>query len=240
MHHIIYKSQLPSGKYYIGRHSTEKLDDGYKGSGKWIRSLKSSTKNKLVTTIIDKCNSFDELLILEEIWISKFLDDIFCMNWNNKSIGFATGSRNPNTSIENRQKIKERMMGSGNPMYKKSHTQESKDKISLATKGSKNPFYGKNHTKASIEKISEKRKSFRYSDEQKKQISINRKLDYESGKRIPAKGFLGKKHDKNTLDKMSEAHKNRKRIICIHCGISCASNTYARWHGDKCKNRIKQ
>lgn len=36
-HHIIYKTTcLVTGRYYIGMHSTDDLDDGYLGSGKYL------------------------------------------------------------------------------------------------------------------------------------------------------------------------------------------------------------
>ena len=37
-YHFIYKTtNLLSGKYYIGMHSTDNLDDGYLGSGRRLR-----------------------------------------------------------------------------------------------------------------------------------------------------------------------------------------------------------
>lgn len=38
MFHIIYKTtNLLDGKFYIGAHSTEILEDGYLGSGKYLK-----------------------------------------------------------------------------------------------------------------------------------------------------------------------------------------------------------
>ena len=65
MIHFIYKTtHTESGKYYIGRHSTENEQDGYLGSGKWIRSIKD--KSKLSREIIGYYNSFDELILAEQ------------------------------------------------------------------------------------------------------------------------------------------------------------------------------
>ena len=37
MFYIIYKTtQTTTGRYYYGRHMTEDLNDGYRGSGRWV------------------------------------------------------------------------------------------------------------------------------------------------------------------------------------------------------------
>jgi len=41
MHHTIYRTSSKSGKYYIGRHSTNNVNDGYLGSGNWVKSIKN-------------------------------------------------------------------------------------------------------------------------------------------------------------------------------------------------------
>jgi hypothetical protein len=39
MRHIIYKiTNMVNGKYYVGRHSTTDINDGYMGSGIWIKN----------------------------------------------------------------------------------------------------------------------------------------------------------------------------------------------------------
>ena len=51
MKHLVYKTYNPStGEYYFGKHSTDNLNDGYKGSGNWI---KESEKDTLVTETLD-------------------------------------------------------------------------------------------------------------------------------------------------------------------------------------------
>ena len=59
IYHFIYKTISDSGKYYIGRHSTKNLNDGYFGSGKWIRSLKnkSNLKREIIEFLPDKKGS---------------------------------------------------------------------------------------------------------------------------------------------------------------------------------------
>ena len=103
MIHFIYKTtHTESGKYYIGRHSTENEQAGYLGSGKWIRSIKD--KSKLSREIIGYYNSFDELILAEQNEIIKNIDNEFNMNFNNTSVGFATGDLNPAKSENERKR----------------------------------------------------------------------------------------------------------------------------------------
>lgn len=56
MIHLIYKISDPdTGEYYIGKHSCEKIDDGYVGSGNWSKKI---TKEK--RTIVKEIISFHE------------------------------------------------------------------------------------------------------------------------------------------------------------------------------------
>ena len=91
-YHFIYKTYVESGKYYIGRHSTENLNDGYQGSGNWVLSIKD--KSILTTEILEFVDSYDAVKLLEQEYLDNHVGKENCMNWNNQSSGFATGERN--------------------------------------------------------------------------------------------------------------------------------------------------
>lgn len=114
---FIYKTTHVNGKYYIGRCS-RKYPNKYLGSGKWVKSIKDKTK--LTREILSYHTTFEELCLAEEALINEHIDDPLCMNWNNKSIGFASGDLNPS-------KTKPTFLG-------KSHTEETKRKISETKK----------------------------------------------------------------------------------------------------------
>lgn len=101
MKHFLYKTtSSTSGKYYIGRHSTKNLDDGYLGSGRWIRQIKD--KSILNREILQFFDTFEELLEAEKCLIAEHIDDPLNMNWNNSSVGFGTGDFNPARSEKER------------------------------------------------------------------------------------------------------------------------------------------
>ena len=62
-YHFIYKTtNLLSGKYYIGMHSTDNLEDGYLGSGNLIsRAIKKHGKENFIREILEFCSSREEL-----------------------------------------------------------------------------------------------------------------------------------------------------------------------------------
>lgn len=230
MRHYVYCVTSTSGKYYIGRHSTKNLDDGYVGSGKWVRSLKDTTG--LTKKIIEECSSFEDLLKREKFYIEQYIGQANCMNFNNNPVGFASGNLNPNSASSAKVRLRDRMMGDKNPAKKT----DVRQKKSIAMKE-----YARNHPpvnkgkKASDEvcqKISEGRTGIKYSEEGKKKLSESRKKQYQNGERtIPS--FEGKTHSAETKQKL------RNRVfeikVCPHCGTQAKLGGYNLWHGDRCK-----
>lgn len=81
-YHYIYKITRDDGRYYIGMHSSDNLDDGYFGSGKKItRSIKKHGKEKHAKEILEFLPSRKELKAREEEMITEEIrSDPFCMN----------------------------------------------------------------------------------------------------------------------------------------------------------------
>lgn len=231
MYHILYKSYLPSGKYYVGRHSTENLNDSYVGSGTWIRSLSPNIKSQLIREILSFHESFEELKKAEALLIETVLNDPLNMNFNNSPCGFAVGDLNPSRQTDSTI-LSERIKGSKNGMFGKKHSDETKQKMSEANKGK--TFL---HTEESKQKM---RNAIRpkWSQEAKNSLSKKRKEEYKLGLRKANKSFSGKTHTEETIRKMKETSLNRERITCPHCGKISAVNLYSRWHGDNCKSII--
>lgn len=94
MIHFTYITTLEgSDKYYVGRHSTKNLNDGYFGSGKWVRSIKDQTK--LHRTVLECFDTFEELVAAEHALLLQNVDHPDNMNFNNSPVGFGSGIYNP-------------------------------------------------------------------------------------------------------------------------------------------------
>lgn len=82
-YHYIYKiTRTFDGKFYIGMHSTEDVNNGYFGSGKLItRSIKKHGIDKHTKEILEYLPSREELKLREKEIISKdLLENKNCMN----------------------------------------------------------------------------------------------------------------------------------------------------------------
>lgn len=232
MFHYIYKTIDKNGKYYIGRHSTHNLDDEYMGSGVWVRKRKDKTNLKKI--IIEFCDSFDDLLIKEQIYITQHIDDPYNMNFNNSSVGAATGLLNISHRVDVKEKTRKRMI-ENNPM-KKGHSTESKEKIRQSMLGANNPFYGRAHTEDTKKKIREKNTGKVWNDDQRKNLSEVRKKQF--GGKKPSYLFCAE-HSEETKEKIRQSALNRKKLSCPFCHKLFAPHVAKRWHFDNCKHKTE-
>ena len=174
-----------NGKIYIGKHSTDKLNDGYMGSGKLIKKaiqkygIENFTKEYLAF-----CDTEEKLNWLERFYIKKYKAREAGYNLTDGGEGML----NPKSEI--REKLSNSHKGEKNPMFGKPRSEETKRKISAAkkgkhnnnkgennhnNKGENNPFYGKEHSEETKQKISDAMKGKTFSEETKRKISASKK-----------------------------------------------------------------
>ena len=186
-------------KIYVGKHSTDNLDDGYMGSGILIK--KAITKygiENFTKEYLAFCDREEKLNWLECFYIKKY---------NAKEGGYnltdgGEGLQNPNIEIRQKisasrkgkprflgkthsnntkQKMSESHKGEKNPNFGKPRSEETKRKISATKKGKhnykgeNNPFYGKHHTEETKQKISNAMKGKTFSEETKRKTSASKK-----------------------------------------------------------------
>jgi len=151
--HFIYKTtNLLSGRYYIGMHSANSLEDGYLGSGVYLRrSLNKYGKENHIREILELCESREELKSREEEIVN--LQEIAKKECMNLMVGgrgrdaesWANDIRKPHSS-ETKQKISETLKG-------QKFTEERIQNISKGRRGIAT-FTGKKHSMESLKKMS--------------------------------------------------------------------------------------
>lgn len=187
------KNNLNS-KIYVGKHSTDNLNDGYMGSGKLIKlaynkyGIENFTKQ-----ILQFAETEDELNDLEMFYIKDL--DARTKGYNLTDGG--EGAIGYKMSDEAKQKISNFQKQQYCPWKHNPRSEEHKQKISESLKGEKNPFFGKHHSEETKQKL----RGRKFSEEHKQKLRESR---------------LGKKISDETKQKMSESHKGklkgRKRI----------------------------
>lgn len=132
-YNYVYKiTNLINGKIYIGKHSTDNLDDNYMGSGVVLhQAYQKYGLENFKKEVIDYYTSEEELNRGEIYWIGQF-------NSSDPKIGYnrTFGGDGGGKTEETKQKMSAAKKG-------KRHSEETKRKISEAIKGEKNPMYGK-------------------------------------------------------------------------------------------------
>ena len=133
--HYIYKITRTDGKYYIGLHSTDNLDDGYFGSGHILwRSIKKHGKDAHSKEIVEFLPTRKELKLREgELVTKELLQDLLCMNLcsggGGRDLYFMLG--------ETKQKMSE--AAKKRDPKTRLHSEETKQKISVSNKKPKDP-----------------------------------------------------------------------------------------------------
>lgn len=127
---IIYKTtNLINGKIYVGQDS--KNNPNYLGSGMLLKqAINKYGINNFTKEILCSCSSKEELNEKEIFWINE-LSGITC-GYNLTSGGSGGDTYTNNPELEN---IKLKFIGTKNPFFGKTHTEESKIKISENQKG---------------------------------------------------------------------------------------------------------
>jgi hypothetical protein len=98
-YHYVYKTMHTNGRYYIGRHTTDNLDDNYLGSGVWVVGIKD--KSALKKEILYFAKNTDDLKSVEEQIILENYDNLLCMN---RGLG-SNGWTSEEASLENKKRL---------------------------------------------------------------------------------------------------------------------------------------
>jgi len=159
-YHYIYKITRTdgSGKYYIGMHSTDDLDDGYFGSGKYITaSIKKHGRANHTKEILEFLPTRDAVKLREKELVTKeLLGDKFCMNlkpggeggWDHLNDGSEDHKRRRAIGTINSNRSPKRL---NNPEYRKKLSVAQKKRA--RTDDWRNDFTGSKHSAEAKAKI---------------------------------------------------------------------------------------
>lgn len=188
-YNYIYKiTNLTNGKIYIGKHSTDNLDDGYLGSGKRLKyAIRKYGIENFEKEIIAFCYTEDELNRQERFYIRDFnsMDSSVGYNLTKGGDGVSGLLRTEETKLKMRGKIRTEDYKQKMSDLKKGHivSKETKKKISESHKG-------KTFSEETRKKISESkkgrtsnRKGVTLTEETRLKMSIARKLYCEKRKK---------------------------------------------------------
>lgn len=210
-YHFLYKTTCTvTGRYYVGVHSTDNIDDDYLGSGKRFRfSVEKHGRENHKREILEMFSDRKSLLIREsEIVNDDLLNDELCMNLVKGGGGFL--------SIEDETKRRMSMSHLG-----RKNSPEARAKISAALMGHQtseetrkligDAHRGKIVSNETRVKMAASQTGKKLSLEIRKKISVGNmgKVQSEETKAKIARSHIGKKHSEETRLKMSQNRKGR-------------------------------
>jgi group I intron endonuclease len=154
-HHFLYRTtNLINGRYYIGMHSTNLLEDNYVGSGRRLwHEIRKYGRQNFRFEILEFFNSREELALKEKEVVS--LQEIAKEKCMNLKVG-GLGGFPPNAKDAFREKLKD-------PEYRKEFlrktgSSETLKKLHREGKVKYDTFTGKKHKPESIQKMKDTKK----------------------------------------------------------------------------------
>lgn len=142
----------------------------------------------------------------------------------------------------------QRVSGENNPMHgnKFFRSEEGKKRQRQAVSGENNGAkQDQSRKKISKSKLGKNRQPFNNQwkdnlskNHKSKKLDFNGLLSEETRRKIGDK-IRGRKQTDEEKARRGAANigKKREKVHCIHCNQMVAVNGYARWHGDRCRNR---
>lgn len=179
---IVYKTTCKlNGMYYIGKHSTINLNDGYLGSGQALTAaITKYGKDNFYREILFFCDTEEDSYLKESELVTN--DVVLDRSSYNLKLGGYGAAISDDTKIKISKSLKKYFSKNRSPLKGVPISEETKSKI-RKTIILKSPWKGKKHTEKS-----------------KLLMSKNRKLSNIAG-------FEGKEHSKETIKKMSDKKK---------------------------------
>lgn len=146
-HNLVYKTtNLVNGKIYIGVHSTNKIEDGYLGSGRiFKRALKKYGEDNFQREILFNFDSSKEAFDKERELVTKeFIERKDNYNFITGGFGGTEASEETRKRLsENNPRIWLGKKGSEIPWFGKPISEERKQHLSKLRMGENNPMWGK-------------------------------------------------------------------------------------------------
>lgn len=212
-YHILYKTtNLLNGKFYVGVHSTNNLEDGYLGSGTYLRrSIRKYGPQNFKREILEFFDSRRTLLEKErELVNSEFIKEATCMNLHIGGLAAPDSNfgskRTPETKAKMSAWIRPKSLG---------------EKISAKLQGRK-------RTESSKRKQSASRSGIRPSQETKTKMSHSQR-----GKIRSEDTKMRMRKRKSDLHRQS-MRRPKPRAACCSCGFEAASKTITLFHNANC------
>jgi hypothetical protein len=233
--HYIYKITRNdgSGKFYIGMHSTDDLDDGYFGSGQRLwKSINKHGKEKHSKEILEFLPSRKELKDRErELVNEELLGDKCCMNlklggdggWDHID---TRGDKNPMRRAEVVEKVRAKAINPSVELRKLRSENMKRIRADMLIE----PRVGKKHTDASKALMSVNRQG-------KGGWSKGLKLGPNSAETRERKRLAALV--RSATRDMGELSRGKikilKEVICPHCDLVGKGPNMTRFHFGKCK-----
>jgi hypothetical protein len=217
---FVYKTEnLLNSKIYVGKRSSDTLEDGYLGSGKLLlKAIRRHGKENFRRDILQFCGSEEEAYLAEGLIVDQ--DFVAREDTYNLKCGGEGGLR----GFHHREESKEKSRKSNKD---KKRSPETCRNISEAHKGIK---YGPPNEEIRA-KISAALLGGHLTEEQCSKISASK-----IGKKMPPRSDEYRKAISERMQGKSPAsNKDISSVTCPHCGKIGSKNPMKRWHFNNCK-----